>query len=67
MSSRMLKELKGLAPWQWDSRVTKHPPGAKALSDFEKVCVRQMAPFKHTTTTCRGAVHIVARPSLPGA
>ena len=35
--SRMLKELKNLAPWQWDPRVTKHPPGAAALRDFQKV------------------------------
>ena len=36
-SSRMLKELAGLAPWGWDARVTVHPPGAKSLQDFTQV------------------------------
>lgn len=44
---RMLKELKNLAPWQWDSRVGKHPPGAAALRDFSKVRREGMQlPFK---------------------
>jgi hypothetical protein len=34
-----LKELKSLAPWQWDARVMKHPPGAASLRDFEEVRV----------------------------
>lgn len=35
--SRLLKELKSLAPWQWDARVGKHPAGPATLRDFEKV------------------------------
>jgi hypothetical protein len=35
----MLKELRGLSPWTWDARVGKHPPGASALKDFERVRV----------------------------
>eukprot|EP00798_Chlamydomonas_sp_ICE-L_P018543 gene18543-25050_t len=37
MTSRMLKELKSLAPWQWDSQVESHPPGAASLRDFERI------------------------------
>ncbi|GFR42955.1 hypothetical protein Agub_g3846 [Astrephomene gubernaculifera] len=32
-----LKELKSLAPWNWDAQATKHPPGKAALQDFEKL------------------------------
>eukprot|EP00951_Prasinocladus_malaysianus_P027423 scaffold246013_cov44-Prasinocladus_malaysianus.AAC.2 len=49
-SLRMLKELQSLAPWTWDKVSTpvtgfiknavhkcdKHPPGQKALHDFER-------------------------------
>ncbi|GLC54463.1 hypothetical protein PLESTB_000866400 [Pleodorina starrii] len=31
-----LKELKSLAPWNWDPQATKHPPKKAALQDFEK-------------------------------
>lgn len=37
MASRMLKELKSLSPWQWDTRVMKHPVGPGTLKDFEQV------------------------------
>ncbi|KAJ9529929.1 hypothetical protein QJQ45_023205 [Haematococcus lacustris] len=33
----MLKELRNLTPWQWDTRTLQHPPGAKSLSAFEKI------------------------------
>lgn len=32
-----LKELKNLAPWQWDSQTSKHPIGPGSLRDFEQV------------------------------
>ena len=32
-----LKELKGLAPWQWDTQTNKHPVGQKSLDAFEHV------------------------------
>lgn len=34
-----LKELKGLAPWQWDAQTKKHAIGPKGLQDFEEVRV----------------------------
>lgn len=37
VNSRMLKELQNLAPWTWDKKCEMHPPGTKALHDFEKV------------------------------
>eukprot|EP00775_Hariotina_reticulata_P008659 gene8659-8840_t len=32
-----LKELKGLAPWQWDSQTKKHAIGPKGLQDFTEI------------------------------
>ncbi|KXZ52741.1 hypothetical protein GPECTOR_8g133 [Gonium pectorale] len=32
-----LKELKNLAPWNWDARASVHPPGKASLQDFEKI------------------------------
>ncbi|MEW5312748.1 MAG: hypothetical protein WDW38_004357 [Sanguina aurantia] len=37
MSSRLLKELRSLAPWQWDARVNLHPAGASSLRDFSLI------------------------------
>eukprot|EP00201_Polytomella_parva_P020385 CAMPEP_0175039320 /NCGR_PEP_ID=MMETSP0052_2-20121109/496_1 /TAXON_ID=51329 ORGANISM="Polytomella parva, Strain SAG 63-3" /NCGR_SAMPLE_ID=MMETSP0052_2 /ASSEMBLY_ACC=CAM_ASM_000194 /LENGTH=181 /DNA_ID=CAMNT_0016301115 /DNA_START=168 /DNA_END=710 /DNA_ORIENTATION=+ len=50
MSSRLLKELKSLSPWQWDSKVIKHPPGAASLRDFEKVDAAFLTDNKQTST-----------------
>lgn len=50
--SRALKELKSLAPWNWDSRVAKHPPGEKALRDFEKVRYDPAYPMVDHTGAC---------------
>ena len=36
-TDRQLKELRSLMPWNWDSRVEEHPPGEKAMQDFEDV------------------------------
>lgn len=47
--SRALKELRSLAPWNWDSRVAKHPPGEKALRDFEKVSYESAYPEAECT------------------
>jgi hypothetical protein len=44
MSSRMIRELKGLAPWTWD-RVHEEEVGPASLRDFEKV----WPGFKHAT------------------
>jgi hypothetical protein len=33
--ARQLKELRGLMPWTWDSRLDTHPPGEAAMRDFE--------------------------------
>ena len=37
MSSRLAKELAGLSPWGWDSRVEVHPPGPASKRDFSEV------------------------------
>ncbi len=37
MSARMLKELKNLTPWQWDTRAGARPPGPKTLAQLEQV------------------------------
>lgn len=34
---RQLKELRSLMPWNWDARIEDHPPGEKAMMDFEDV------------------------------
>ena len=34
---RQLKELRSLMPWNWDARIEDHPPGEKAMVDFEDV------------------------------
>ena len=31
------KELAGLSPWGWDSRVSLHPPGPASKRDFSEV------------------------------
>mmetsp|Transcript_3798 Transcript_3798/g.13705 ORF Transcript_3798/g.13705 Transcript_3798/m.13705 type:complete len:243 (-) Transcript_3798:381-1109(-) len=36
-SSRLCKELAGLSPWGWDSRVSLHPPGPASKRDFSEV------------------------------
>jgi hypothetical protein len=36
-AQRQLKELRRLMPWNWDSRVEEHPPGEKAMHDFEDI------------------------------
>lgn len=36
-TDRQLKELRRLMPWNWDARVEEHPPGEKAMQDFEDV------------------------------
>jgi hypothetical protein len=35
-----LKELKRLAPWQWESKIAtkKHKIGPKGLEEWEQVC-----------------------------
>ncbi|KAI3430551.1 hypothetical protein D9Q98_005144 [Chlorella vulgaris] len=37
MAKRQLRELQRLMAWSWDSRVDEHPPGEKAMHDFENV------------------------------
>lgn len=36
-AGRQLKELRSLMPWNWDARIEDHPPGEKAMVDFEDV------------------------------
>jgi hypothetical protein len=36
-AERQLKELRRLMPWNWDARVEEHPPGEKAMHDFEDI------------------------------
>ena len=36
-TDKQLKELRRLMPWNWDARVEEHPPGEKAMQDFEDV------------------------------
>ena len=36
-AGRQLKELRSLMPWNWDARIEDHPPGEKAMMDFEDV------------------------------
>jgi hypothetical protein len=40
-----LKELKRLAPWQWESKIAtkKHKIGPKGLEEWEQVCFRSTA------------------------
>lgn len=33
--SRAIKELRGLMPFSWDSRVEEHPVGSAAMRDFQ--------------------------------
>lgn len=33
--SRAIKELRGLMPFSWDSRVEEHPVGTAAMRDFQ--------------------------------
>ncbi len=40
-TERQLKELRRLMPWTWDANLEKHPPGEKALKDFENVLSHQ--------------------------
>jgi len=52
-----LKELKGLAPWQWDSQTKKHAIGPKGLQDFTEVCCHHKKDFNsmHCFVTGRPA------------
>ncbi|XRB10876.1 hypothetical protein RI054_02g06900 [Pseudoscourfieldia marina] len=45
----MAKELAQLAPWGWDPRITKHPPGPSSLRHFEEAGA--LAKFEKSNST----------------
>ncbi|PRW33022.1 hypothetical protein C2E21_8020 [Chlorella sorokiniana] len=50
-ASRQLRELQRLMAWSWDSRVEEHPPGEKAMHDFECVVNYQLDSRRRRTGT----------------
>ncbi|GAX72599.1 hypothetical protein CEUSTIGMA_g55.t1 [Chlamydomonas eustigma] len=71
MSSRLLKELKNLSPWEWDSKPQTVGPGT--LKDFEKVeeCLtnrstsrtRQVPPLRRAGSSCTPGSASLPRPT----
>ncbi|GFH19963.1 uncharacterized protein HaLaN_17004, partial [Haematococcus lacustris] len=66
MSQRMLKELRNLTPWQWDTRALQHPPGAKSLSAFEKIDQAFLGSGGKTRSVSDAAAGVVSGAPVQG-
>jgi len=61
-AERQLKELRRLMPWNWDSRVEEHPPGEKAMQDFEDVVNYRIDGRKRRNVASQTGVLSVVQP-----
>ncbi|QDZ21735.1 hypothetical protein HOP50_06g42780 [Chloropicon primus] len=63
-SSRLCKELAGLSPWGWDSRIQLHPPGPASKRDFsevDKLALHHQIDSTQPPATGEGGVRPVER------